>query len=435
MNVKLQRCTDITVKAKTRRIIFIVQLLIFLGFLSCKEKKEEKISKITTKEETVSKIIKKEEKKVRKIAVYDLDAIDYLSLEDFNRLNPPPEPTKSGTYKSDIENFLVPVFTDGNDFPLKKELDAYRELKSKEFAITGQKVTPAIKENWVKLFYINFDYSDKVIYVLNDNYNLVSVDRYIVSVGNTPYGTDVYGYSYRIIIEETVIGTINKNVMEYSKELSSFRLTYWYNITPDGPKIFTENGFLHYYILEKYVPLLQESHDEAPDSPATGKKGAIEDSVYLPVDTDGNDFPLKKELDAYRELKSREFAITGQNYTPAIKENWSKGYITFVDVSDKVIYVLRDNYDLVEIEKEIDKVVYTQNGDIYGDRYRIDIKETIIGTINENRIEYANEPSEFRILYLYFITPDGPKLASEYKYPQFYILEKDVPLLLESLEK
>jgi hypothetical protein len=147
------------------------------------------------------------------------------------------------------------------------------------------------------------------------------------------------------------------------------------------------------------------------------------------------DFPLKEVLEAYRGLKSREFAITGQKVTPAIKENWGKHFITFGDDTDKVIYVLHDNYKLFSVEKWVTEVDYTPKaGAVYGDEYRIQIDETIIGTIIENRIEYSKEPSEFRLSYRYYITPDGPKLASEDGFRQYYILEKDVPLLLERLK-
>jgi hypothetical protein len=157
--------------------------------------------------------------------------------------------------------------------------------------------------------------------------------------------------------------------------------------------------------------------------------------IVFPVAADEFDFPVKKELDMYRDLKSKEFAVTGQKITPAIKENWSKYFRSFGNDSDKVIYILHDTYSLVSVDTGITEVDFTPKGEVFGDEYIIKIEETIIGKIDGNRIVYLERPSRFQLIYVYDITPDGPKLASEDGFRRYYILEKDVPLLLERIQE
>jgi len=148
-----------------------------------------------------------------------------------------------------------------------------------------------------------------------------------------------------------------------------------------------------------------------------------------------DDFPLKKELEAYRNLKSREFAQTGKKITDAVKFTWSPQYRTFGNDDDKTIYVLEDNYNFIFYDRTIGDVDYTLKGVVKGEIIKIRIDEIITGTIVEDRIEYFIEPKNITFIYEYFITPEGLKLGSESPFNRYLILEKDVPLLLERIRR
>jgi hypothetical protein len=148
------------------------------------------------------------------------------------------------------------------------------------------------------------------------------------------------------------------------------------------------------------------------------------------------DFPLKGELDTYRNLKSTEFALTGKKVTPAIDAYWTEYFYSFGDDKDPVVYVLRNEYIIESVVKRIfEAVEYNSKGPVSGDSYIVKIVETVIGTANEGRIMYYTTPTTFENIYVYYVTSKGPKLASEDGFKHYYILETDVPLLLERLKR
>ncbi|MDR2900934.1 MAG: hypothetical protein LBV20_05400 [Treponema sp.] len=144
------------------------------------------------------------------------------------------------------------------------------------------------------------------------------------------------------------------------------------------------------------------------------------------------DFPYKNMLNIYRDLKSREFALTGQKITPAIMAYWEPNlYRYFSNDKDPVIFVLHDDYVMESVKKNFGLVQF--NGAVYGDIYLVRIIETVIGLIQDNQLIYSY-PSTFSSAYQFLSVSQGSKLGMENNFDHYYILEKDVPLLLERLK-
>jgi hypothetical protein len=74
------------------------------------------------------------------------------------------------------------------------------------------------------------------------------------------------------------------------------------------------------------------------------------------------------------------------------------------------------------------------------DCYSIRTEEKIIGAIHNGNIDsfsntYTNKIGTFENLYRIYITDSGPKVEADYGYTKFYILEHDVPILMENIKE
>ncbi|MDR1176126.1 MAG: hypothetical protein LBK83_11735 [Treponema sp.] len=143
--------------------------------------------------------------------------------------------------------------------------EEYRREKSRTLAETKEKYTREIIEKYLHgRFTILEDGEDKTIYVYPDDYTIESVvvDRNVKVEYRDRMLTllkveeeDIY----RLVIRETVVGTINKEG-EFEPYIGTERQGYYIRInrTKEGPKISYDNSFSQFRILERDVPLFME---------------------------------------------------------------------------------------------------------------------------------------------------------------------------------
>jgi hypothetical protein len=166
---------------------------------------------------------------------------------------------------------------------------------------------------------------------------------------------------------------------------------------------------------------------------------------------------VKDFLDDYRSLKPKIFMETGVLYgvtgTVPNREEISKKYFHGMfyagggDNYDPAIYVLPNECSILSVKlikneemeytDRMNKVIKTTKED----HYIINTEERIIGVINNGNIDYsrpqtyvyAKNGEAKKIIYDIYITSDGPKIQSQNSFGLFYVLERDVPILMEKI--
>jgi hypothetical protein len=169
-------------------------------------------------------------------------------------------------------------------------------------------------------------------------------------------------------------------------------------------------------------------------------------TVIFSIHSEDVDFPYWETFNEYRDLKSRAVALTGEKITTEMSAYHGDRnlYRTFVNDSDPIIYVLNNDYVIESVEKEVGVVEskMTKKPSRYlpfsiietmGDVFFVKVIETIIGTIQDNVLVYS-EPETVSFMYDFLSTTTGPKVGAESPFNHYYVLEKDVPLLLERLK-
>jgi hypothetical protein len=164
---------------------------------------------------------------------------------------------------------------------------------------------------------------------------------------------------------------------------------------------------------------------------------------------------IKNFLDDYRNIKSRRFVTTGHRlvdyYSPETdeinKKYFHEMYFGIGEGGDEVIYILSNEYSVLSVDfvenEEMEyrdgsyKLIKTTKEDCYSIR----TEEKIIGAIHNGNINYsisvtyAKKIATFKNLYHIYITDSGPKVEADYGYIEFYILEHDVPILMENIKE
>jgi hypothetical protein len=151
---------------------------------------------------------------------------------------------------------------------------------------------------------------------------------------------------------------------------------------------------------------------------------------------------IRQFLDEYRKEKSICFALSGEKIVDSIAEKyWHNRIVIIFDEKDKAIYIISDDYSIDSFTIEKDKVVEYRDRmfkllkTAKEDSYRIKIIEKTRGIINNNQTEYYPESKKYEISYTINRTDTGLKIMSDVSFVKYRILESDVPLLLERLQK
>jgi hypothetical protein len=154
---------------------------------------------------------------------------------------------------------------------------------------------------------------------------------------------------------------------------------------------------------------------------------------------------IKYFLENYRNAKSLAVATTGDKVTKEIREKyWHEVFYVIANDENKTIYILSDDFEINSVKfKQAVDVEYRDRMDTLlktakEDNYDLIITEKIIGTIKDSRVNYII-PSNFlpngyrQMHYNIYITAEGPKVESESTFLFYFILQKDVPLLMDRI--
>jgi len=140
-------------------------------------------------------------------------------------------------------------------------------------------------------------------------------------------------------------------------------------------------------------------------------------------------------IQKYREAKSKEWVSTlsllpSSNFK---KQYWHKDFDTVVgDREKRDFIVLEDDF-------KVESVTLYENED-YQKKYNrkcyyILGNEKYIGEVVDGEYIHYNEIKIYPIGYLVIKTDSGILSMMDWMYDNYYILEKDVPILLERLKK
>jgi hypothetical protein len=187
--------------------------------------------------------------------------------------------------------------------------------------------------------------------------------------------------------------------------------------------------------------------------------------IYLdyvcPVPLDTLPSNIKDFITEYRNIKSKVFVTTGGRLGDAgrdenIKKEKNKLWKRYChemffspgESDDEVIYILSNNYSILSIDfvknEEMEYRDWSLSWNLIKttkeDHYIINIEERVIGAIHNGNIDsyatiYARKAKTLEERYDVFITEDGPKVESDSERPRFFILEHDVPILMENIKK
>ena len=139
-------------------------------------------------------------------------------------------------------------------------------------------------------------------------------------------------------------------------------------------------------------------------------------------------------LQNYREIKSIEYALHGDvDLNPEIAKFWHKDFFGWKNNFHPDIYVLKNEFEFDHVEVDTDDYVVSK----YGKNVVFDIKgkEVIIGRIIDNKIERFQKARKPNGGYVFIIEKGVPLLYMDGMLRAYYVLEKDVPVLLDRLKK
>ena len=139
-------------------------------------------------------------------------------------------------------------------------------------------------------------------------------------------------------------------------------------------------------------------------------------------------------LQQYRETKSLEYALHGDdNINPEVAKYWHKDFLGWMNNFQSIVYVLKNEFEFDHVETDTDVYVVSK----YGKNKVFDVKgkEVTIGKIVDNKIEYFQRPLKENGAYVFVIDKGVPLIYMDGMLQAYYVLEKDVPVLLDRLKK
>lgn len=168
---------------------------------------------------------------------------------------------------------------------------------------------------------------------------------------------------------------------------------------------------------------------------------------------------IKGFFEDYRNIKSKVFVTSGarlidgrgdKGKEKARKEIWEKYmhemFYGVGESGDEVIYILSNEYSVLSIDfVENEEMKYWDGWDLIKttkeDCYRIIVREKVVGAIHNGNIDnsistiYDGKDGAIEWRCDIYITKDRPKVESDTGYSCFFILEHDVPVLMENIKK
>lgn len=137
-------------------------------------------------------------------------------------------------------------------------------------------------------------------------------------------------------------------------------------------------------------------------------------------------------LNKYREIKSSDYALHGGLWGGSAVEAFRhEEFDAIASNISKNIYILVNEFsaDGIVTDKEYEKLSGVSKV------YKIVGKEIIIGEIDNFQAIYYNQPVIKSTTYLITVETSTPLLLFDFMYNDRYILDKDVPALLDRLTR
>jgi hypothetical protein len=152
---------------------------------------------------------------------------------------------------------------------------------------------------------------------------------------------------------------------------------------------------------------------------------------------------VRRYVQEYRKEKSICFALSGMQISNVLHEKyWHNNVSILGDGSINTIYILSDDYSIDSFRIQKDKVVEYRGRmtnkllkTAKEDVYYMHIREGFKGIIKDKQIEYYPETEFYIYYYDVSRTDEGLKIWRDNTFSGYRILESDVPLLLERLQK
>lgn len=146
------------------------------------------------------------------------------------------------------------------------------------------------------------------------------------------------------------------------------------------------------------------------------------------------DAELISLLQQYREAKSTGYALSGDKWGGnEVKRYWHKDFYTMANDFKPAVYVLSNDYGFQNIEVESNKNYVAEYGK--NNTYVVNGAETVIGQVVDNQIQYFSQPNKVLAPYVFILSKGEPLVYMDGMFRAYYVLEKDVPLLLDRLKK
>ena len=149
----------------------------------------------------------------------------------------------------------------------------------------------------------------------------------------------------------------------------------------------------------------------------------------------------------YREFKSLTWAQSDEKWPSVVgKQFWHRKFDGFRSGDHVMQYIIISNdYEITSIKKIDSNYLKDLYGEAYNElkshlrgkyennSYNIEGKEFFLGKIESGKVVYFKEPKVYTGSYDVCIEESELKIIDENMYNDYYILEKDVPILLNRL--
>jgi hypothetical protein len=329
---------------------------------------------------------------------------------------------------------------------VKEFFEEYRKAVSKAVAETSNMRFYKTFFSYKYYHYMSdfrpFDKMDKTFFIITDDYSVESVT---VTLNSDMKYSNEYNKllknakedNYYIHIIDNIVGEIKDNKLSYYAKPKTHRCSIDINKTSDGLKVLRDLMYTRYYVLESDVPILMERIT----------KGAVNYGTEEVIRGD-----VKEFYEEYRNLKSK---LLAENGTIKPNREFIDKYFHSMPLDDTVSYdraeniyngnktvpVIAGDYFVENVSMQPD--VYTEYRDRMGnllktekeDEYEIRICYTKIGEIKDNKLIYYWEPYGITTIIIINRTSDGLKVRSDLSNNIYKILESDVPIFMDRINK